>query len=69
MNREIAHPIKPKAKQYHFRANKYIKTARSRPDMAGNGIIDVERRLEVITIKANESHKEIATITPNPSIV
>lgn len=68
MNWEIAHPIKPKPKQYHFRANKYIKTARSRPDMAGNGIIDVERNLEVITIKANENQKEITTITPNPNI-
>lgn len=54
MNREIAHPIKQRPKQSHFRANKYIKTARSRVDMVGNGIIDVERRLEINTIKANE---------------
>ena len=67
MNREIAHPTKPRPKQYHYRANKYIKKARSRVDMAVNGIINVERWLEIITIKANENHKEIKTIIPDPN--
>lgn len=62
MNREIAHLREHKPKQYQYGTSKNIKTARNRVDMAGSGVIDVEKTLEIIMIKANENHKEIKTI-------